>query len=963
MEEMAFGRKVYMTRKEKVYKALKDLTEGLSLEDIRKGSPLGFDAETISDIIHVDRSNVSRELNDLVREGRAIKIIGRPVLFLAKESLERIIPINCEDSLVFEAASDFLEAIGSENSALTAEKQDPFSEIIGVNGSLELAIKQAKAAILYPPRGLHTLITGPTGVGKTTFAEMMYKYAIYSGVISRDAEFTVFNCAEYADNPQLILSQLFGHVKGAFTGADQEKAGLVEKADGGILLLDEIHRLPPQGQEMLFLLMDKNVYRKLGETGGDRQANVLIIGATTEDINSTLLSTFLRRVPMVISLPSLANRPLSERLEFIESFFIEEANNVEVPIKIYKDVLRALLLYDCRGNIGQLKADIQLICARGFLEYKTRNKKLIEIDTPLLSEHIYNGLLNSNKNREEILSLLEYKDDFFLFKPSDKPKLTTIDNYNISSNLYNEITNKYNSYISRGYSRDKITEIISQDIEEYINKLLKKNNVDKMMPEEEELFKIISPRVYEAVQTALSFAKQKLERDFSNRTVIGLAMHIAALMERIDSGNNLYSEELNKIAINNPEEFRTAKIIREILQQELEIDIPKEEIGFLTMFLSAVDVEESQKKIGVIVLAHGDSTASSIANVVNNLLGTDHCKAIDMPLDAKVEDILDKTIEKAKEVDEGKGVLLLVDMGSLTAFSEIIYKKTNIITSSIENISTPVVIEAVRKSLLPEMTLPMLVEELKTATPYIGRLVGGGVKNKAEIAEPKLILTTCISGKGAAVKIAQLLENTIPFIEEQNIKIKPIDIDCRFNIDKALSKEEKENVIAVVGTIDLSIPGVPFIPIDELIIGNGIKILEKNIDGFNNVHVKGEISQDNILRKLLEGILSFLDADKAYNLASKSFLTLSNFLKTDNIEQIKVRYIIHCCCMMERLIQKEALPYKDIEKLIRSRLEAYNKIKLSLVNIEETFGFKVPDTEIGYIIELIDTRWHSRKTI
>ena len=77
--------------------------------------------------------------------------------------------------------------------------------------------------------------------------------------------------------------------------------------------------------------------------------------------------------------------------------------------------------------------------------------------------------------------------------------------------------------------------------------------------------------------------------------------------------------------------------------------------------------------------------------------------------------------------------------------------------------------------------------------------------------------------KGAAVKIAQLLENTIPFIEEQNIKIKPIDIDGKSNIDKALSEEEKENVVAVVGTIDLSIPGVPFIPIDELIIGDGIR--------------------------------------------------------------------------------------------------------------------------------------------
>lgn len=60
------------------------------------------------------------------------------------------------------------------------------------------------------------------------------------------------------------------------------------------------------------------------------------------------------------------------------------------------------------------------------------------------------------------------------------------------------------------------------------------------------------------------------------------------------------------------------------------------------MFLSAVDAGDSYKKIGVIVLAHGESTASSIANVANSLLGTNHCQAIDMPLDVKVEEILKK---------------------------------------------------------------------------------------------------------------------------------------------------------------------------------------------------------------------------------------------------------------------------------------------------------------------------------
>ncbi len=211
------------------------------------------------------------------------------------------------------------------------------------------------------------------------------------------------------------------------------------------------------------------------------------------------------------------------------------------------------------------------------------------------------------------------------------------------------------------------------------------------MPEKEELFKIISPRVYEAVEVALTFAEQKLEREFSSKTTIGLAMHISALMERIEEGKIIYNDEINKIALNNPHEFRTAKIIREILQQELEINIPKEEVGFLTMFLSAVDLEESYRKIGgVIVLAHGgESTASSIADVVNNLLGTDHCKAIDMPLDAKVEDILEQTIEKAKEIDEGKGVLLLVDMGPLLHFPKSSIKKANIVTSSVETVSTP----------------------------------------------------------------------------------------------------------------------------------------------------------------------------------------------------------------------------------------------------------------------------------
>ncbi len=76
-----------------------------------------------------------------------------------------------------------------------------------------------------------------------------------------------FNCAQYASNPELLAANLFGYVKGAFTGAQSDKAGAFEAANGGMLFLDEVHRLDAQGQEKLFTWLDrKEIYR----VGGDR---------------------------------------------------------------------------------------------------------------------------------------------------------------------------------------------------------------------------------------------------------------------------------------------------------------------------------------------------------------------------------------------------------------------------------------------------------------------------------------------------------------------------------------------------------------------------------------------------------------------------------------------------------------------------------------------------------------------
>ena len=139
----------------------------------------------------------------------------------------------------------------------------------------------------------NTLIIGPTGSENAPNA--MFDFAQARNLLSKDQQLVTFNCADYAHNPELLMSHLFGYVKGAFTGADDEQDRLIQEADGGMLFLDEVHRLPPEGQEMIFYFMDHGTYSRLGETAKTHHANVRLVCATTEDPESTLLQTFVRR--------------------------------------------------------------------------------------------------------------------------------------------------------------------------------------------------------------------------------------------------------------------------------------------------------------------------------------------------------------------------------------------------------------------------------------------------------------------------------------------------------------------------------------------------------------------------------------------------------------------------------------------------------------------------------------------
>lgn len=718
------------TRVEKVYAKLRELTSSLSFSN--NNVKYGFEAGYISGLTGIDRANVSRELNTLVRMGKVTKIKGKPVLYLDRTYFRE--KWNIYLNPVLEDYAEFIsmlkeKGILREQKNIATDKTDlnlkfldnSLDSLIGAQHSLKEQITKAKAAILYPVDGLHTLIVGPTGVGKTTFAEAMYEYAIQLGVLPKKSSFIPFNCADYAENVQLLMSQLFGYVKGAFTGADKEKRGLIDEADGGILFLDEVHRLPPEGQEMLFTLIDKGIYRRLGESDNTRKAKVRVIAATTEDPESVLLRTFLRRIPVVIQLPSLEKRTLKERFMFIHQFFWEESRRIELPIKISKEVLKALLLYDCPGNIGQLKNDIRLICAKAFLEHMMAPSETVEIEFSKLALHIQEGLLKirQSKQDEGIFAEIDRRKDFVIDgrntgAVSEINKKFFISHCETEEDFYEMIINDWIEYNKAGLPPEEIRAIIEGHIKEYYEENVFSRQPDSLL-NREVVLKFVSPKVLEAVEYAFYSVKDELEGLIERRILYTIALHISTLLERLKKGIVISHGDKANIGKDYPHEYTIAQKIKAKLDEKLSVQIPESEIAFLTMFLHALRIGKKDESIGILVIMHGDCTASAMANVANTLLGVNHARALDMPLDEKVEVVLDKACDIVTQIDKGKGVLLLVDMGSLTAFSNIISQRTQILTRTIGMVSTPIVIEATRKALMPGITLDELVMELKSS--------------------------------------------------------------------------------------------------------------------------------------------------------------------------------------------------------------------------------------------------------
>lgn len=258
---------------------------------------------------------------------------------------------------------------------------------------------------LVAPTRMSVLILGENGTGKEHIAQHIHAQSKRA-----DKPFVAVDCGSLS--PTLALSAFFGHVKGAFTGADSTHVGYFQEANGGTLFLDEMANLPMEMQRMLLRAIQERRYRPIGAKG-DKTADVRIVAATNEDLQKAVAEKRFREDLLyrlkeyTITVPPLRN--CQEDIMPLAEFFLEFANKeLERNIKGFDASARkALLTYPWPGNVRELKQKIQVAVLHTEADMITKENLEFGSDETLSSSSASFALRNDAEDKERILRALK----------------------------------------------------------------------------------------------------------------------------------------------------------------------------------------------------------------------------------------------------------------------------------------------------------------------------------------------------------------------------------------------------------------------------------------------------------------------------------------------------------------------------------------------------------------------------
>lgn len=614
---------------------------------LKKEQVLEFITEYSSDFIHdefpkittrflseklkMQRTNISSILNQLVNEGKLVKYNGRPVLY----------------------------QLADEN---TSGNGDVFEQLVGYDSSLKEAIASAKAAVLYPEGNPTILITAKHGSGVSHFAKTVFRFAQASGKLKTRAPWILWDCKTLFNDQDKFQEIFLG---------DHEKEGILKKASGGMLILENIDVVSERNLDWLLAFLRGEKIQGQDEWPWQKDYHCITIFSTMKDTNEMLLNLLRGQMDFRISLPSLEERSIEERFLILQKFFKEEAKAMDRMIEVDTSILHALLLYEVTDDIKGLKNDIHTGCANSYVRSYNTEKKTIVLLMSDFPNYVRKGIMYYRSYKNEIDEMIKNGCKYTFYKNQ-----MLRDNKTAKKDIYQSIDARKRDLERHALTEEEINMAVSNQLEsefeEYFEQLCER--VDSI----DTLNKMVSEKLISLTRKFLLKAAEQLSCEFSKEIFCGICLHVNSCLIKVSKKQRISNEEIARLLSKYPMHYELVKEFQVELGKEFNVKLNVDDLIFLLMFLLEAKKDVNESKVVTLIAMHGSHAASSIAAVVNVLSDDSNVQAFDMDLDKNVRIVYEELKEKIIKIDQGKGILLIYDMGSIHTMAESIAQETKI---------------------------------------------------------------------------------------------------------------------------------------------------------------------------------------------------------------------------------------------------------------------------------------------
>lgn len=845
----------------------------------------------LSEKLDMQRTNLSSILNQLVKEGKIAKTNSRPVLYQLVDN------------------------------HLT--NKNDFEDMIGYDQSLSEAVLLAKAAILYPQSSPHILITGQSGSGVKYFAKNIYDFAVKSKILKSNAAFTVFDCKAFIENPIIINEMLFG---------DEKQTGLIHEANQGMLLIKNVELLSGYQRTMLFSVITNNKMTSTKYIELPRDYKCIMICSMTNNSDQVIYDLYRNKMDFVIELLPLSKRPLKERFAFLEQFLKQEAKKLDRVIEVNTSILHSLLLYEVKDNIRGLKNDIHTGVANCYVREHEANRRSIELLLSDFPNYVRKGMIYYKSFKEEIDQIIP-GDCKFAFTKNEVLKNRAKEN---NSNIYQVIDAKKKELKKQSVSEEEINNFVSlqlhQDFQEYFNEL------SKRISDREQLTKIVSTKLIDLVTVFIDKAANQLEVEYQDNILYGLCLHINASLIKVRNKQRLANEEIKRMIDLYPKHYHLAKEFVQLIEQEFRVKMNIDEIIFTMLFISKDSRLITNKSVVTLIAMHGDSSASSIVKVVNALALANNTYGYDLSLNKNMNEAYEELKKLIVKINQGKGIILVYDMGSIRTMAESIAFETGI---EIKFLEMPITLIGVASSdkasdnCSLEETYEYLQDKFKDIKYF--RKQGN-----------KKILVIMLDEQTKIANLKTYLNEHFNLSDVIVHVIENSDSDHLYNKINGIVNEGR--IIGIIGEKRPNLAQFNFIDVEQLYQSKATLIEDvfKKDEETNDISEIFEYLKDQFSEIDIEGIkeylLTFID-------------DLEVILETELDEDQRIGLIVHLVCLIDRL-NHEHVPTVNFvaSNIIVRHGKIVEKVKRSLVPLESILNIVISDAEIATIISIVKKR-------